>query len=323
MRSEKFWCTVLVALLCAGSLSAQQRKSIGEFSATFLPPHIGNSPRAVRVSGNYVYVVSRADHAVSVYTKDMEFVRRIGRIGNGPGELMRPSAVDIEPDGSVWVADEGNNRVQKFDADGRFLSMFASKQPQHLRRFHDGVLGVVEVFAEPIVRLYRADGSVAGEIKGHVEVPGATPKQIHYFNRPVMSELADGSVVVAAPLIVPPRIRLFRRNGSVVAEAPLPVAGLEALIDEAVARQREMITKGRYGGRSVINDVEAPARGEYIWIAPSAEGLFRYSTTTATFDYFDIATADGLRIGTQDFDFIAATEIIGISGKHCFRAKLR
>jgi DNA-binding beta-propeller fold protein YncE len=48
-----------------------------------------------------------------------------GEPGRGPDTFRRPSAVLVAPDGSIFVADghdaDGNNRIVKFGADGRYL----------------------------------------------------------------------------------------------------------------------------------------------------------------------------------------------------------
>jgi DNA-binding beta-propeller fold protein YncE len=40
--------------------------------------------------------------------------------GTGPGQVITPQGVAVGPDGSVWVADTGNNRVQRFTAAGAY-----------------------------------------------------------------------------------------------------------------------------------------------------------------------------------------------------------
>lgn len=45
-----------------------------------------------------------------------------GLTGSGPGEFRDPYAISISPMGYLYVADTGNNRIQKFDLAGNFLS---------------------------------------------------------------------------------------------------------------------------------------------------------------------------------------------------------
>jgi DNA-binding beta-propeller fold protein YncE len=49
------------------------------------------------------------------------FDREWGTAGTGPGQFSTPIGVAVGPDGSVYIADRGNSRVQKFTGDGQFL----------------------------------------------------------------------------------------------------------------------------------------------------------------------------------------------------------
>jgi uncharacterized protein (TIGR03663 family) len=49
-----------------------------------------------------------------------------GAPGNGRGDFRQPGDVFVDAAGNVWVADSLNNRVQKFDAQGRFVASAGS-----------------------------------------------------------------------------------------------------------------------------------------------------------------------------------------------------
>lgn len=49
----------------------------------------------------------------------------IGGPGTGVGQLARPVGVAVAPDGGLYVAEEINNRVTRFDAFGQYLDSFA------------------------------------------------------------------------------------------------------------------------------------------------------------------------------------------------------
>jgi hypothetical protein len=52
---------------------------------------------------------------VAVYRiKDGLLLRHVGRPGTGEGELAQPSAVAIDDEGQLWVAECGNGRVSIF-----------------------------------------------------------------------------------------------------------------------------------------------------------------------------------------------------------------
>ena len=51
-------------------------------------------------------------------------VLKFGELGNGKGKFRRPSGIAIDNDNCLYVADTGNALIQKFTADGKFLSQF-------------------------------------------------------------------------------------------------------------------------------------------------------------------------------------------------------
>jgi DNA-binding beta-propeller fold protein YncE len=48
-----------------------------------------------------------------------------GQSGDGPGQLKSPSGIVYAPDGTLWVVNTLNNRVQNFTREGRFIRGFA------------------------------------------------------------------------------------------------------------------------------------------------------------------------------------------------------
>jgi RHS repeat-associated protein len=51
----------------------------------------------------------------------------IGGKGSGAGDLAAPAALALDTEGNVWVADTGNDRVQKFNAKGEYLAQFGTE----------------------------------------------------------------------------------------------------------------------------------------------------------------------------------------------------
>src|SRR4051794_30606880 len=59
--------------------------------------------------------------APTTASADFGFLGDFGKFGNADGQFHEPTYLDVAPDGSVWVG-EHESRVQKFTADGQFLT---------------------------------------------------------------------------------------------------------------------------------------------------------------------------------------------------------
>jgi hypothetical protein len=56
------------------------------------------------------------------YTRDGKVIKSWGRFGSGPGEFKTPHALAFDSQGRLFVADRGNNRLQIFDQEGKFIA---------------------------------------------------------------------------------------------------------------------------------------------------------------------------------------------------------
>ena len=50
----------------------------------------------------------------------------IGSTGNGPGEFHGPYSIAVDSSKNIFVADRGNNRIEKFSSNGTFITQFGS-----------------------------------------------------------------------------------------------------------------------------------------------------------------------------------------------------
>lgn len=80
-----------------------------------------------RVSGvafdaaDNLYVLDAGNHRVLVFNANGKFVRKIGKKGGGPGELLSPIGLALTKDGHVAVTDLGRSGVSLFKPDGSFV----------------------------------------------------------------------------------------------------------------------------------------------------------------------------------------------------------
>jgi hypothetical protein len=61
---------------------------------------------------------------VCVFNKKGKFIKRIGAKGQGPGEYIRPLAMEVDYLGNIYVADHTSRRINKYDKNGEFVSSF-------------------------------------------------------------------------------------------------------------------------------------------------------------------------------------------------------
>lgn len=100
-------------------------------NGTFIPWN-----NAVLKFTNGITIDPRTD---DVYVTDVDKVRKFssagvllnqwGQLGAGLGDFDHPRDIAVDNCGYVYVADRGNNRVQKFDSNGTFKTAWSTPQP--------------------------------------------------------------------------------------------------------------------------------------------------------------------------------------------------
>ena len=90
-------------------------------------------------------------------------VAYIGGTGGYPGQFRGPTGLAIGPDGTLYVADQGNARIQEFDLQGRLLGGFGSyvagaaslHAPTSVAVAPDGTIFVVDAAQDAVLHFSR------------------------------------------------------------------------------------------------------------------------------------------------------------------------
>lgn len=75
-------------------------------------------------NGDFYVADGYGNSRIVKFSKDGKFQFAWGKRGKGPGEFHTAHSVGVGPDGNVYVADRSNNRIQVFDAKGKFLKQW-------------------------------------------------------------------------------------------------------------------------------------------------------------------------------------------------------
>jgi sugar lactone lactonase YvrE len=105
--------------------------------------------------------------AVSGSALGLEPFSTFGSSGEGPGQISQPSGIAIGPDGSAYLADSGNNRIDVFSAEGVFIRSIGKEaipsecDKEHCQNDERGVAGVLsnpkDVVLDSAGNLFVAD----------------------------------------------------------------------------------------------------------------------------------------------------------------------
>ena len=148
---------------------------------------------------------------VLVYDADsFKLKRKIGTTGHkheltSAGDFAKPSGVAVDSDGNLYVCDTLNNRVEIFDADGKFISAFGKSgdgpgyfaRPKGIATDSDNHIWVADGMQDR-VQVFNQDQQLLITFGGHGLLPGMfqgiVSLAIDKNNRVFTSEIYPGRV---------------------------------------------------------------------------------------------------------------------------------
>ena len=142
-------------------------------------PELFQAPRGLAVApDDSIYVADSNNHRIQHFSASGEFLHSWGSFadataGTAPGgTFYEPWGLAVGADGSVYVADTWNHRIQKFTADGKFVTMWgyfgqaeaneAFWGPRDVTVDHQGRVYVTDTGNKRIV-VFSSDGKFISE----------------------------------------------------------------------------------------------------------------------------------------------------------------
>ena len=141
---------------------------------------------AIDNENRFLYVADAEQDQVIVYDADPPYklLRRIGTAGKQhtlttPGDFSKPTFLAVDADGNLFVSDTWNNRVEVFDADGKFVRTFGKAgdgpgyfaRPKGIAIDSDGHVWVADGVQDRL-QVFTAEGHLLAYLGGHGMLPG-------------------------------------------------------------------------------------------------------------------------------------------------------
>ena len=157
-------------------------------------------PVDVAISGDRLYVTDLLKQQVHVLNKHSgETLFIFGEPGRGPGQMVHPTNLAIGPDGSVYLSDTTNFRIQQFTADGEYIREIGEvgtgfgkfARPKGVSVDREGRIYVVDA-AFQNVQIFDEQGRIlmffggAGNGRGNMNLPTVVKidyESVEYFRK--------------------------------------------------------------------------------------------------------------------------------------------
>jgi DNA-binding beta-propeller fold protein YncE len=147
-----------------------------------------NKPSAVAIATNGDIFVAdghggESNARIVKFSKDGKFIMTWGKKGSAPGDLNIPHALAFDSKGRLFVADRGNNRIQIFDQNGKFIDQWQQfSRPSGLFIDQNDVIYVADSESGSVAkdrgawkRGIRVGSAKDGSLKAFIPDPNADP----------------------------------------------------------------------------------------------------------------------------------------------------
>lgn len=152
-QGEVYVADILARRVLVYNLNGTYLRTLGSDELFRRPDGVAISPDGTRLYVVDVGGISNNDHRVQVLDPNTgKLLQTIGTRGEGDGQFNLPLQAATGPDGTLYVVDGGNFRVEAFDPTGKFLFKFGKvgrfpgdfARPKGIATDKDGNIYVVD-----------------------------------------------------------------------------------------------------------------------------------------------------------------------------------
>lgn len=143
---------------------------------------------------------TQSNHRVMRFSASGDFEKSFGGFGSGPGQFNVPHAIAIDAQDRLYIADRDNNRVQVFDADGNFIAQWTGfGRPSGIDIDADGTLYVSDNQSNDernpgVARGIRIGDARTGTVRAFIPDPQFDPARMRETMAHGLAVDSDGNV---------------------------------------------------------------------------------------------------------------------------------
>jgi hypothetical protein len=236
---------------------------------------VGPGLRAVRrgADGKY-YVLASPNVSVAIFDAQGKSLGVIGAPSAAPvaGKEGRRAIAfaedcDVDAQGTIYVADRGNNLVSVFSPDGKLLRSMSINGPVSLAALQEGEVAVTTLQQDHLVTVFGSNGRVAREF-GEPEEISSRPEMNRYLSMGRLLSDPQGKIYYGYTYLPEPLVRQYDRYG--YTGQNFEFTGLDAFPEGQAARKEIERQEKRVGTPSFHQILTAfgvdPVNGD-VWMA--------------------------------------------------------
>jgi DNA-binding beta-propeller fold protein YncE len=252
--------------------------------------------------GNY-YVLSAPGSSASVFDSAGKLVKRVPAFdeSKAPNPPALPAGItfgedlDVDAQGTVYVADRGANAIKIWDKSGNQRLVVKINGPVSVAALPDGEFAVATVHEEHLVIVFDKNGRVAREF-GDPETISERPEVNRFLNIGMMVTDGAGHLYYSFPYLPEATVRQYDRFG--YAGQDIQYTGLEAW-PAAQATRKEIERQEKRGDAPVFKRIMTavgvePGTGE-VWMA-LGNNLLHFDKEGNRRGTYKIYTKEGARL---------------------------